>query len=374
MEENQTKISQISSEAMKPEPDIMLIVDDDGLNRWMLENIFKPFYKIETAENGKMGMKKLLENQERIVALLLDVVMPEMDGMQLLHILEQNNILARIPVFLITSYDRNKVMEDAYTMGVMDVIKKPVVPYIVQRRVNSVVELFRTRRRLDHVIKMQEQEIAKQSNKILELNKGMIEALATAIEFRSGEAGAHVRRIYGITECILRDTSFGKGLSEHEIEQISIASIMHDVGKIAIPDAILNKPGKLTKEEFEIMKTHSLQGAMLLEKIPQMRNLEVFDYAYDIARHHHERWDGNGYPDGLKGNEISTWSQAVSLADVYDALVSKRVYKKSFTFEHAIEMILNGECGVFNPKLLYCFLQIEKQIRETLYCDAETAV
>ncbi len=374
IEENHTKSSQISLEQQAPEPDIMLIVDDDGLNRWMLENIFKPFYKIETAENGRIGMEKLLQNTERIVAVLLDVVMPEMDGLQLLHILEQNKILTRIPVFLITSYDRDKVMEDAYEMGVMDVIKKPVVPYIVQRRVNSVVELFRTRRRLDHIVEQQEEELVQQANKILDLNRGMVEALATAIEFRSGESGSHVRRIYGITDYILRYTPFGEGLTEREIEQISVAAIMHDVGKIAIPDAILNKPGKLTEEEFEIMKTHSLQGAMLLEKIPQMRHMEVFQYAYDIARHHHERWDGRGYPDGLKGDEISLWSQVVSLADVYDALVSKRVYKKSFGFDQAVSMILNGECGVFNPKLLHCFFGVEKKIRELLYRDEEELV
>lgn len=351
------------------EKDTILIIDDDGLNRWMLKNIFQPFFHTEEAENGKEGLEKLLQNQEKIAAVLLDVVMPEMDGMQVLHILEKNNLLTKIPVFLITADDRNATMEEAYEMGVMDVISKPVIPFVVQRRVNSVVELFQARKRLDHVVEQQGEEIVRKSNEILELNKGMIEALSTAIEFRSGESGEHVRRIYNITDYILRNTEMGKDLNNNQIEQISIASIMHDVGKIAIPDAILNKPGKLTKDEFEIMKTHTLQGANLLEKIPQMRKLEAFWYAYDIARHHHERWDGGGYPDGLKGNQISLWAQVVSLADVYDALVSKRVYKNAFSYEEALRMILTGQCGVFNPKLVKCFFAVEKEIRAKFYQD-----
>ena len=248
-------------------------------------------------------------------------------------------------------------------MGVMDVISKSVIPYVVRRRVSSVVELFQARRKLGGMVERQQSELLCQAQQIISLNMGMIEALSTAIEFRSGESGEHVRRIYAITSRLLRSTPLGDGLSGEEMDHIAMAAIMHDVGKIAIPDAILNKPGRLTPEEFEVMKTHTVQGARLLECIPQMRQHGAYRYAYDIARHHHERWDGRGYPDGLQGDEISLWAQIVSLADVYDALVSKRVYKPAFSWEQAVELITSGECGVFNPHLLECFLRVEVDLR-----------
>ena len=143
------------------------------------------------------------------------------------------------------------------------------------------------------------------------------------------------------------------------------------MGKIAIPDAILGKPGKLTAEEFEIMKTHTVRGAELLEKIPQLRENSAYRYAYDIARHHHERWDGNGYPDGLKGDEISIWAQIVSLADVYDALRCERIYKKAFSRKKTLKMIRSGQCGIFNPELLECFFSVEEKLTEIYDSEGE---
>ena len=253
-------------------------------------------------------------------------------------------------------------MRRAYDLGVMDVISKPVVPYIVLKRVQSVIELFQARKRLRRTVKSQQTELLAQAEKIIRLNQGMIEALSTAIEFRSEESGDHVRRIHDITWNLLTYTPLGDGLDDEAIHQIALASIMHDVGKIAIPDAILNKPGKLTAEEYAIMKTHTTQGALLLERIPQLRETGLYAYAADIARHHHERWDGRGYPDGLRGDEISVWAQAVSLADVYDALINKRVYKAAFSRERALEMIRNGDCGVFGPRLLDCFFAVEERL------------
>lgn len=342
----------------------MLIIDDDEINRGILDNIFSPFYRIEEAENGRIGLNRILEKPEEYSAVLLDVVMPEMDGMEVLRHLKEHALLEKIPVFLITAEANVATMQEAYQMGVMDVISKPVVPFVVQRRVNSVVELFRARKRLGNVVEKQQSELLIQAQKIIELNQGMLEALSAAIEFRDVESGEHVRRIHDITRHLLLHTELGEGLDEEEIEQIALASIMHDVGKIAIPDAILNKPGRLTAEEFEIMKTHTIQGAHLLERIPQLRENGAYHYAYDIARHHHERWDGRGYPDGLKGDEISIWAQVVSLADVYDALSSKRVYKDAFTREKVLEMIREGQCGVFSPRLLECFFFVEDQLAD----------
>ncbi|MGI5963602.1 MAG: HD domain-containing phosphohydrolase [Lawsonibacter sp.] len=348
-------------------PNTMLIVDDDEINREILSLLFAEHYTVQQAENGREGLDWILSNPEKLCAVLLDVMMPEMDGLEVLRALKQHGLVEKIPVFLITAEASDGVMREAYAIGVMDVISKPVVPYVVQRRINSVVELFRARKRLGNVVEQQQSELLLQAQKIIQLNQGMIESLATAIEFRDGESGEHVQRIHTITEILLRDTPLGKDLNQRDIEQISLAAIMHDVGKIAIPDAILNKPGRLTPEEFEIMKTHTVQGALLLERIPQLRESEFYDYAWDIARHHHERWDGRGYPDGLKGNEITIWSQVVSLADVYDALICKRVYKGAIPRSQVLDMIREGACGVFNPELLENFFAVEAKIYR-LYC------
>ena len=331
-------------------PRTLLIVDDDEINRGILAHIFAGQYAIREAENGREGLQIIENAGASLCAVLLDVVMPEMDGLAVLRALQPTGALQRLPVFLITAEARDEVMREAYTLGVMDVISKPVVPYVVQRRVQSVVELFDARKRLSRTVEQQQSELVRRARQIVDLNMGMIEALSTAIEFRDGESGEHVRRIHDITALLLSRTAMGAGLSEEEIEQIALASIMHDVGKIAIPDAILNKPGRLTPEEYEIMKTHTLRGAELLASIPQLRDNQAYAYAYDIA-------------DGLKGEEISIWAQVVSLADVYDALSCKRVYKQAFDRDTVIRMICTGQCGAFNPKLLDSFLAVEPQLR-----------
>lgn len=350
--------------------DTLLIVDDSELNRAILSQIFSDMYKITEAEDGVQGLDIYHSHKEEICAILLDVVMPVMDGIEFLRMLRDAGEISDIPVFLITATENTDILKEAYQLGVMDVISKPVVPYMIRRRVDSVIELFRARKQLSEKVRQQNFEILKQAEMIIELNQGMIEALSTAIEFRSGESGEHVRRIHDITRLMLEKTEFGKGLSEYEIEQISLGAIMHDVGKIAVSDQILNKPGKLTPEEYEIMKTHTVQGADLLSRIPQMKAHAAYQYAYDIARYHHERWDGRGYPDGLKGDEIPVSAQIVSIADVYDALVSKRVYKDAIDYDEAVNMIKSGACGVFNPSLIKAFLTIEKECR-TLYKSAD---
>ena len=351
----------------------ILVVDDNEINRALLNAIFSDSYRIEEAENGKEAMDLLLDHGEEISAVLLDVIMPVMDGIEVLEKLNQLGWTRKIPVFLITAESANSTVKKAYSLGVMDVISKPVVPYIVERRINSVIELFRARKRLSNQVEDQQSEILRQAQEIIKLNQGMIEALSTAIEFRSGESGEHVRRIHDITEYMLLHTDLGAGLSKETISHIALAAIMHDVGKIAIPDAILNKPGRLTADEFEIMKTHTVQGGLLLEKIPQMKEHAIFEYAYDIARHHHERWDGKGYPRGLKGEEIPRVGRLMALADVYDALISKRVYKPAFDHETARNIIVEGRGTQFDPLVVEAFLFEEDAFRSLIvtYPDDE---
>ncbi len=342
----------------------ILIIDDDLVNRKILSKIFEGLYQVTAVGSGSEGLSEILTNRRRFCAILLDVVMPGMDGMMVLRHLARMKILDEIPVFLITVENRIEIEREAYSLGVMDIITKPVKTHVVLRRVQSVIELFVNRKRLHDVIETQKFELQEQSDRIRRLNRGMIEALATAIEFRDAESGEHVNRIYNITKIMLEKTVLGEGLSAEDIDNIALASIMHDVGKIAIPDVILTKPGKLTAEEYEIMKTHTTKGVVLLEKITQLQESDVYKYAYDIACHHHERWDGNGYPDHLKGDEISLWAQIVSLADVYDALNSPRVYKGPVPRKKVLEMIWAGECGAFNPHLLDCFFTVEEQISD----------
>ncbi len=348
--------SKISSET-----NTILIIDDDEINRGILNLLFSNSYAIQEAENGRQGLEAVLQNQNRLCAILLDVVMPEMNGLEVLKRLKEANILERIPVFLITS-EVDAAIKQGYELGAMDVISKPIVPYLVLRRVNSVIELFQARRKLERRVEVQEEELLEKTQQILELNQGMIESLSAAIEFRNEESGGHVRRIHDITALLLSETDFCPDLTAEEIQNIALASVMHDVGKIAIPDCILSKPGKLTPDEFETMKTHTIQGGELLEHIPQLQHHGAYRYAWDIARHHHERWDGSGYPDRLKGDEITPWAQVVSIADVYDALSCKRVYKNAFPREKVLEMIRTGQCGVFNPRLLDCFFKAEPQL------------
>ena len=350
----------------------ILIVDDDAINRAVLRKIFSAFYNVQEAVDGYDGIGKLQDPGNHFCAILLDVMMPRVSGIEMVRWMKERGMVEKIPVFLITAESGQGIIQEAYELGVMDVISKPVVSFVVLRRVRSVIELFEARRHLSRVVEDQNAELLRQAEKIIQLNQGMIEALATAIEFRNEESGGHVQRICTITRMILQNTDFGEGLSRDDVENIALASIMHDVGKITIPDAVLTKPGKLTPEEYEVMKSHTTNGVKLLESIPQLRDSGIYDYAVDITRHHHERWDGRGYPDGLAGDEISPWAQVVSLADVYDALSCKRIYKPPFPREKVWEMIRDGQCGQFNPHLLDSFFTVEDQLY-TLYRDLPEA-
>lgn len=359
------------------EKNCILIIDDSLLNRTVFRDMFREEYTVLEAQDGLEGLAVIEKREQELAAILLDIVMPKMDGFELLAILQERKIVKRVPVFMITSVYSEETCIKGFEMGVMDVLRKPFSKNVTKHRIKSIIELFEMRHQLGREIHVQkealhhkEQEIYVQKaelyhkeKEIQELHYTLIEALATAIEFRSCEAGEHVNRIYDLTKFFLERTAFGEGLSAQEKEQIAMAAIMHDVGKIAIPDHILNKPGKLTAEEFEIMKKHTILGYDLLKSISGVQDRPLYRYAYDICRHHHERWDGRGYPDGLQGEEISAWAQIVGLADVYDALTSERVYKPPFTHEESVGMILNGECGKFNPKLMEALSALQEDIK-----------
>ncbi len=337
----------------------MLIVDDMEINRVILAGIFKDEYDIIEADNGEQALAYINNESIDIAAVLLDLIMPVIDGIGVLKEMNNNGKIARIPVFIITASDSEKILLDAYNLGAIDVIYKPFNTNFIKLRIENVVELYRHRNDLEKIIN-------EQVKRLRSVNQSMVETLATIIEFRACETGEHVRNICDITEILI--TNLSRRYPEYyldisEISKIVSAAILHDVGKIAIPDNILNKPGRLTKDELEIMKQHTIKGCDILSRIPNLMDHETYYYCCDICRHHHERWDGKGYPDGLKGDEITIWAQAVSIADVYDALVSPRVHKASFSSEKALRMINAEECGVFNPKLLQVFNDSIEEIR-----------
>ncbi|MCM1087865.1 MAG: response regulator [Muribaculaceae bacterium] len=348
---------------MEKEKQQILIVDDEEVNREILKEMFKDEkYELLESEDGEDAVKKLKENHN-IQLVLLDIIMPVMDGFGVLEFMHEEDMLGSIPVILITSEDALDSEDQAYAFGVADVIHKPFYPHIVKRRSKNIIELYQNKRNMEERLKEQEEEIRAQEKELRENNNFMVEMLSSVVEARSAESGEHTRRIKYFTRIMLKYLTkyFPKyGITPEQVDLICRASTLHDVGKIGIPDAILLKPGRLTPEEFEIMKSHTTIGCEILEKSYKDHNNPFYRYSYDICRYHHERWDGRGYPDHLKGEEIPIYTQVVAIADVYDALVSPRVYKSAYANNMAYDMIVNGECGQFAPDVLECF-ELAKQ-------------
>ncbi|WP_082020785.1 HD domain-containing phosphohydrolase [Candidatus Soleaferrea massiliensis] len=334
--------------------DTVLLVDDVAMNRAILRMLFEREYRLLEAENGEQALELIQRQHDRIAVVLLDLVMPVKDGYQVLETLGTEHYLTECPVIVITAEDTAENEVKAFDLGASDIIMKPFEPHVVKRRVQNVVEL--------NLHRLHQQElIDEQAAKLRESNTVMVDALSSIIEYRSLETGQHIQRIRLFTKVLLEDIAERNpslGYDKRLIEIISSASSMHDIGKIAIPDSILNKPGPLTREEFEIMKTHASRGCEMLATLNRVGDREYLEYAYRICRHHHERWDGCGYPDGLRGDEIPLCAQIVGIADCYDALTVDRVYREALPEEKAFSMIMNGECGAFSPQMLESFLHV----------------
>lgn len=356
LKEQQESVNNNGSKAYKYR---ILVVDDSEMNREILSEILNEEYDIIEADSGDTCIDMLRKYETGISLVLLDIVMPGMDGFGVLNYMNRHHYLEDIPVIMISSEDSTETVRRAYEMGVSDYINRPFDAGVVHRRVYNTIKLYAKQRRLIALITNQVYE--KEKN-----NRMMVGILSQIVEFRNGESGSHVLNINIFTGMLLESLvqhTDKYDLSWSERLLITTASALHDIGKIGIDDKILNKPGRLTDEEFKIMQNHTIIGASILENMGSYQDEELMKVAYQICRWHHERYDGKGYPDGLKGDEIPISAQVVSLADVYDALVSERVYKKAYSHEKAIEMIVNGECGSFNPILLECLLDIQEQIK-----------
>lgn len=359
LKEQQESVNNNGSKAYKYR---ILVVDDSEMNREILSEILNEEYDIIEADSGDTCIDMLRKYETGISLVLLDIVMPGMDGFGVLNYMNRHHYLEDIPVIMISSEDSTETVRRAYEMGVSDYINRPFDAGVVHRRVYNTIKLYAKQRRLIALITNQVYE--KEKN-----NRMMVGILSQIVEFRNGESGSHVLNINIFTGMLLESLvqhTDKYDLSWSERLLITTASALHDIGKIGIDDKILNKPGRLTDEEFKIMQNHTIIGASILENMGSYQDEELMKVAYQICRWHHERYDGKGYPDGLKGDEIPISAQVVSLADVYDALVSERVYKKAYSHEKAIEMITNGECGCFNPILLECLLDIQDRIKRKM--------
>lgn len=337
----------------------ILIIDDSMMNRELLSAILEDNYRILEAEDGQEGLEKLYDNRGDVAVVLLDINMPVMNGFEVLRAMNDNQMIEDVPVIMISSDDSEEAIRKAYDLGAADYVNRPFDARIVYRRVMNTIKLYSKQRRL---VQMVSEQIQKREHN----TSTLVGVLSQIVEFRNGESGDHVRHIRMITEMMLEHLlkiTNKYDISPEEKENIPLASALHDIGKIAIDEKILNKPGKLTDEEFAIMKTHSMCGAEILAKLDNFQSEPLLHTAYEITRWHHERWNGKGYPDGLKEDEIPISAQIVSMADVYDALTSERCYKKAFSHETAIQMIQNGECGAFNPVLIECLTEIRDELK-----------
>lgn len=351
--------------------DKVLVVDDIEINREILADMLADDYDVVQAEGGMKALKILKEQHAEFVAVLLDLIMPEVDGFAVLEVMRNQKWIETTPVIVISGENSKEAETRSLGLGASDFIRKPFDQYLVKRRVKNIADLFSYKRSLEKKVETQTETLRKQyrllqlqAEKIRESNAKIIDILGTVVEQRNLESGEHIKRVKGFTRIlaleVMREYPEYE-LTAEKVELIASASALHDIGKIAIPDSILLKPGKLTDDEYEYMKSHASRGGEILQNIEGVWDGTFGTLCYEICRHHHERYDGRGYPDALKGEDIPISAQLVSIADVYDALVTERVYKEAYSLEQAFHMIVSGECGVFNPKLLECFRNVRKE-------------
>lgn len=346
----------------------ILIVDDVELNREILQDMLEEEgFETVSACDGVEAWELLKEHHSEIHAVLLDLMMPRMDGFTLLEKLSCQSWFSSLAVIVISGKNDLPAEIHSLELGANDFIHKPFVHEIVIRRVKNAVQLFVQKNSLEQLVDQQTKELREQAELLKRNSDKIIDILGTVVEYRNLESGEHISRVKTFTAILAKamiELYPESGLTQKDADLIAAASPLHDIGKITIPDNILLKPGRLTPEEFELMKTHTTNGAEMLQRIEGAWDHEYAKICYEICRHHHEKYDGRGYPDGLKGEEIPLCAQLVSIADVYDALVSKRVYKDAFAFDQAFSMIMEGQCGAFSPRLLACLRYARSDFEE----------
>ena len=345
--------------------DTVLIVDDQSSNRQILAEILKNDYKILDAADGAEALDLLSAKESEIAVMLLDIVMPRMNGIEVLKKMNEDKLTDSFPIMVCTGEGSMNVVEQCFEYGISDFIRKPYDSEMILHRVKKLDALYKARsesnaklKRAVAVMQNQNKILEKQAEKQKRDNNNIIDALGTIVEYRNTENHNHIRRVKAFTRVLavhMKDEFPEYKLNDKKIEMITTASALHDIGKIMIPDEILFKPGKYTAEEFDYMKSHTIRGYDIIVQIADNWDKELMEYCKSIARSHHEKYDGRGYPENLKGDDIPIAAQIVSLTDCFEALISESLYKKAYSFDVAFQMILNGDCGAFNPKLLEAF-------------------
>ena len=356
--------------------DKILVIDYDKKNNARAEKAFGSEYDLTFAKNAMQTMNLLEEKHDQFVAVLLDYDLPNNEAVSVLEYMQKQNWLKTLPVVVVAGNDAVDDIEQVLRLGAADFVRKPVEPVLLKHRVKNSAELYRYKQVMEKKVREQTAMLRKQykvlllqAEKLKTNNSRIIDILGTVVEYRNLENGQHILRVKEYTRILAEELAKEYpeyGLDHKKIEEIVSASALHDLGKITIPDSILLKPGKLTDDEFEYMKSHAARGAEILGQIEDVWDKEYGQICYDICRYHHERYDGRGYPDHLKGEEIPIAAQIVSVADVYDALVTERVYKKAIPPERAFHMIISGECGLFSPKMLVCLRNARPKFEKVL--------
>ena len=334
----------------------IIVIDDVEMNRMILKEAFKKEFEVLEGENGAVGLEKIWANQDELAAIFLDIIMPEMDGFGVLQELNINSLIQKIPVFLITTDATSAVIERAYDYGAVDVIPKPFNIMVIKRRVQNMIEFFEAKRQSDSDIVQIDQVLQMQREDLNQAVGSLIGYVCEAIESRSIDESDHVNRVRKMTRALAKEFAIQHpefGLKDDIIDSIANASVLHDIGKVYVREEILSKAANLPPEEMAQIQVAPTYGAKLLNRVQGIPE-PFFTFAKEICRSHMERWDGKGYPDGLKENQIPLSAQLAGLAEAYDVLISTRVYKKAYSHDKAVKMIMDGECGTFNPDLIEC--------------------
>lgn len=349
----------------------IMIVDDSDINRNFLKTIFEDKYRIIEAADGEEAIKLVESCGQDLSLILLDYVMPNKNGLDVMKYICEKGLRETLPVIIVTGDSDSDIALGVYEYGAADFVYKPLDPKIILRRSENIIELYKHRRDLENELDSRTSALMESKAKLKKINEYIVNALGSLVEFRSLESGLHIKRVSSYTEILLNHVQAefpNYGLTKEMISLIAMSSALHDVGKIGIPDDILNKPAKLTPEEFEVMKSHSIIGCAILECFKMdfdeddIDDLNFYRCCYEICRWHHEKADGKGYPDGLKGDEIPIWAHTVAVADCFDALTSKRVYKDKIELEKAHKMITDGECGKFSDDIMKCFVLAKDEL------------
>ena len=341
---------------------IVMVVDDNPDNMTVVGDLLLPFYDVRVAPSGERALE-MLSSDPLPDLMLLDIMMPAMDGYEVIHRLKTNPRTQHIPVIFLTAMDSTRDEEKGLELGAVDYVTKPIRAAILLARVHTHVELKKARDILLNENAYLEAEVAKRMKENEAIQDVSIRSLARLAEIRDNETGKHILRtslyVKLLAEILQKTPRFALTLTDHVISLLAKSAPLHDIGKVGIPDRILMKPGKLTEEEWAIMKTHALLGAQAIEKAEQDAevSLEFLEYAKEIAHWHHEKWDGTGYPDGLKWDEIPISAKLMALADVFDAIVTKRVYKEAFSYDKALGIIVAGRGYHFDPFIADAFIE-----------------